>query len=237
MKRSQLRLYSYVVKSDAGHAPNPFWGYCTLAICTPNHMGIRAEKGDWIMGTTSASRGRKLVYAMQISERLCFDDYYKDSRFQKKKPVIYGTWQQQCGDNMYYRDGNDMYRQIKTTLNHTEKGQQKQDTKHPYVFISEHFYYFGGKAVEIPLEYTGLIWVRHGCKRNHNPETVHNFLNWLQDNFEPGKHGEPCDNSGCYGQQDADQAETSRKRICKPKPCGYSDKLPQNQLSGISKCS
>lgn len=229
MKQRQIRLYSYVVKYDAGLAPNPYWGYCTLAICTPNHMGIQAEKGDWIMGTTPVSpQGSKLVYAMQISERLCFDDYFKDPRFQKKKPTCNGTWQQGQGDNMYYRDGSGIYQQIETTWNHTEDWQHEQDTKHPFVFISEHFYYFGGKAVQIPSDYTGLIWHRWGCKYNHNPEIVQGFLNWLQDKYKPGKQGEPSEwGSGC----NVPQAEASSKPICEPH-----DKLAQKQPSGSSKC-
>ena len=38
------RLCSYVVRHDKGLAPNPFWGYCTLAVCTPNHAGVRLEE-------------------------------------------------------------------------------------------------------------------------------------------------------------------------------------------------
>ena len=58
----QMKLYSYIVKTDKGLAPNPFWSYCTLALCTPNHMGIKADQGDWIVGFTNAARGNKLVF-------------------------------------------------------------------------------------------------------------------------------------------------------------------------------
>jgi hypothetical protein len=46
-------------------------------------MGIKAEKGDWIIGTSPVSQGSKLVYAMQVSERLSFEEYYTDERFAK----------------------------------------------------------------------------------------------------------------------------------------------------------
>ncbi len=82
-----MKLYSYVVRNDLGLAPNPFWGYCTLAVCTPNHMGVKAEKDDWIIGTSPVSQGSKLVYAMQIFERLSFEAYYADERFVKKNPT------------------------------------------------------------------------------------------------------------------------------------------------------
>ena len=50
------RLYSYVVVSDHGFAPNPFHGYCTLANCKPR-IRWRAQPGDWIVGTGSRARG------------------------------------------------------------------------------------------------------------------------------------------------------------------------------------
>ena len=89
-----MRLCSYVVKSDTGLAPNPFWGYCTLAVCTPNHMGIRAQRGDWFIGITAIDRGNRLVFAMQVAEVLPFERYYSDPRFDKKKPVVNGAWRQ-----------------------------------------------------------------------------------------------------------------------------------------------
>jgi hypothetical protein len=46
-------LYSYIVRQDTGLAPNPFWGWCTLAVCTPNHQGSKAKRGDWVAGFLS----------------------------------------------------------------------------------------------------------------------------------------------------------------------------------------
>ncbi len=76
-----MKLYSYIVVHDTGFAPNPFWGYCTLAACTPNHAGIRAKEDDWIIGTETKKKGNKLIFAMKISEILPFDQYYNDPRF------------------------------------------------------------------------------------------------------------------------------------------------------------
>lgn len=195
-----MRLCSYVVKFDVGLAPNPFWGVCTLAVCTPNHMGIRAQKGDWFMGTQPVHKGAKLIYAMQVSEVLPFEAYYANPRFDKKKPRLKASWQERCGDNMYYQDSQGEWQQH-STCNHTEAWQMKQDLKHPYVFIAETFYYFGENAVDIPLAYQGLIWKRYGCKCRHDLETVDNFLQWLVQTFEPGVHGDPGDRP--KGQQSA----------------------------------
>lgn len=46
------QLFSYVIPTDDGAAPNPSWGECSLAICKP---AIRkgADVDDWVIGTGS----------------------------------------------------------------------------------------------------------------------------------------------------------------------------------------
>ena len=116
-----MRLCSYVVKTDKGLAPNPFWGYCTLALCTPNHMGIKAENGDWFIGNSTIAKGNKLIYAMQVEEYLPFDQYYNDPRFKRKKPEINGTWRRQCGDNMYFKDRKDNWKQHPSKFHNSKR--------------------------------------------------------------------------------------------------------------------
>ena len=36
-----MKLLKYVMTSDKGLAPNPYFGVCSLALCTPNHMNAR----------------------------------------------------------------------------------------------------------------------------------------------------------------------------------------------------
>jgi Nucleotide modification associated domain 2 len=57
-----MTLYSYIVTHDTGFAPNPFFGFCTLACCKP---GIRkhADKLDWIVGLTPKAQENKVVYS------------------------------------------------------------------------------------------------------------------------------------------------------------------------------
>ena len=73
-----MKLFVYVVRYDSGFAPNPFFGYCTLATCKP---GIRkgAQEGDWIAGVGSKQKGqtRKLVYAMKVEEIISLIDIGK----------------------------------------------------------------------------------------------------------------------------------------------------------------
>ena len=64
-------LFSYVVRFDSGFAPNPFYGYCTLATCKPR-IRKAAGVGDWVVGSGSndslVRRGGYMVYAMQVSD-------------------------------------------------------------------------------------------------------------------------------------------------------------------------
>jgi hypothetical protein len=188
------RLCSYTVIHDTGFAPNPFWGYCTLIACTPNHIGIRAQKGDWFIGHQTVERGSKLIYAMRVSKVSPFSDYFHDTRFQEKKPVYKGTWRQRCGDNIYFLDEDGRWQRHRHAYYHREPERVRQDLKHPSAFIAEHFYYFGSNAVEIPADYTTLIWKRQGAKCSHDPQIVKAFLDWLQFTFKPGIHGHPADN-------------------------------------------
>ena len=99
------RIYSYVVRYDRGFAPNPFYGYCTLARCKPD-IRRSAEVGDWVVGSASNDRsirrGGHLVYAMRVTETTTFDGYAKDARFEAKTPFRLGSRKQNCGDNIYF---------------------------------------------------------------------------------------------------------------------------------------
>jgi hypothetical protein len=155
-------------------------------------MGIQAAPGDWFVGVTSRQRGDRLLYAMQVAEVLSFEQYATDPRFESKKPVRNGPWQQRCGDNLYYQDERGEWRQRPSHFHDTAED-RKKDLRHPKVFIGDHFYYFGQKAVAIPPAYEDLIWRRQGCKCSHDPALVDGFLDWLQSHFQPGLHGEPYD--------------------------------------------
>jgi putative DNA base modification enzyme with NMAD domain len=170
---------------DQGFAPNPFWGYCTLAACTPNHAGVKLEPGDWIIGHGNKEHEHALIYAMNISEKLHFDDYYKDPRFEAKKPRFDKSWREKCGDNIYHLGADGDWIQDPSPFHHTAE-QKLQDTKHPYVFVSKSFYYFGARAKPMPERFTGLIHNRQGCSCSYPAEVVREFVDWLQKNPSKG---------------------------------------------------
>ncbi|MCH7655569.1 MAG: hypothetical protein IIC95_06215, partial [Chloroflexi bacterium] len=98
-----MKLYTYVVARDYGFAPNPFFGFCTLATCKPL-IRRHASIGDWVLGTGSRLHDREghLVFAMLVTEILTFDQYWGDPRFGVKRPRLVGSVKQAYGDNIYH---------------------------------------------------------------------------------------------------------------------------------------
>jgi len=186
-----MRVCTYIITVDSGLAPNPFWGYCTLAVCTPNHMGVRLVKGDWVIGFLSKSRGNKLLYAMNIDKVVDFNEYYRNKKYFKKRPNLAGTWQERCGDNIYYKNEAGDWAQTKTIYH---RGMLEKDTKYPRAFISDKFYYFGESAITIPNQFIDLVPKRQGVKCNHDPSLAASFVNWIEKNNKCGIQGEPIDN-------------------------------------------
>lgn len=155
-----MRLYSYVVRYDSGFAPNPFFGWCTLATCKPT-IRRTAQVGDWIVGTGSddqqVQRGNHLVYAMQVTETKAFEEYDADPRFQAKKPYRRGSRKQSCGDNIYYRDATGKQWLQRDSFHSNADGSRRadhvaRDTGVNRVLVSNRFVYFGGTGPRIPKE-------------------------------------------------------------------------------------
>lgn len=188
-----MKICTYVLTADSGLAPNPFGTHCTLAVCTPNHRGARLDKGDWIVGFYSRARGGGLIYAMRIAEKLHFDDYYRDPRFEDKKPIRSGNWRERVGDNMYFRDEGGRWVQHSTD-NHAHPDSITKDTQNPYVFVADEFYYFGRNRptnrLPEPADKLEKYWqmraVAQGLKyfrQSEYREVCHAFIDWLR------KHG------------------------------------------------
>jgi hypothetical protein len=128
---------------------------------------------------------------MEVSERLGFDAYHNDPRFERKKPRLDQTWREACGDNIYH-PGIDRPWEQEPSLFHRPED-IAQDTRHPVVFISEHFYYFGANAPAIHERFVDLIRDRHGCKCSYPAEVIQAFVKWLRAKWTPGVLGEPRD--------------------------------------------
>ena len=197
-----MRLYSYIVRYDIGFAPNPFHGRCTLATCKP---GVRrtTSVGDWVAGVGARRRrDGHLVYAMQVSEKLTFDEYWSDPRFQRKKPDRRGSLKYRYGDNIYHRDAAGEWGQA-DSRHSLDSGAPNpehvaKDTKANAVLVGERFTYWGKAAVAIPdalRDWDGIDLGRPGRDHRwkpHGPEMIAAFVEWI-DSLPTGCHGDPAD--------------------------------------------
>ena len=187
------RLRTYIVKQDTGLAPNPFWGYCTLAVCTPNHMKSEVHHGEWIAGFLGKDRGHKFLYAMEVSEILDLNDYYHDSRFSSKKPNLRGTGQERAGDNFYSRSQDGKWIQHRNRF-HLSEELKEQDTRYARVFIAERFWYLGRSAVAVPPEFMPTVGGK-GTRINHPAGVSDLFTAWVEGTFQVGIGDVPNDNA------------------------------------------
>ncbi len=191
-----MKLYSYIVTHDTGFAPNPFWGFCTLACCKPK-IRKAAQKGDWIVGLSEKAKGNRIIYVMRVDEKLTFAEYFRDSRFtakipdfskaKEKKEIIF-----KCGDNIYkpLPGGNFQQLQSMHSKNTDEDLKQKQkDLEGKYVLISETFYYFGSKSIALPEDFSELK-VGRGYKSNFSADFIKKFLDFIHQ-YTQGVYGPP----------------------------------------------
>lgn len=190
-----MKMYSYVVVHDTGLAPNPFHGVLTLALCTPNHQRIKAAPGDWIVGNATKARGPRLVFVMRVAERLGLNGYFRDPRFESKKPTYTGNWRdwmEGVGDNIYFQGKDEKWQQVETRFHCDDDDVFRKDTQGDTVFIADEFYYFGDALPLVPEQHRGVLRNTQGCVAVDN-DTAERFLDWLQKTYTPGVHGKPID--------------------------------------------
>ena len=199
-----MSLHSYVVRYDSGFAPNPFYGYCTLATCKPK-IRANAKIGDWIVGSGSGDRtvhrAGHLVYAMRITEALSWDEYSSDPRFRAKQPSRRGSRKQTCGDNIYFRAGQGAPWQQRDSFHSHNDGTANQDhinrdTGVNRILISNDFIYLGGEGPLIPdqlRDHTGRPLCKGGIGHSkfEDPQLIDALLAWIRSLGHNGFQGSP----------------------------------------------
>ncbi len=199
-----MKLYSYIVARDFGFAPNPFFGFCTLATCKPK-IRAGASVGDWIVGTGAKTRydiAGRLIYAMQVDEVLDFDSYWNDPRFIRKRPNLNGSLKMIYGDNIYHRVGK---KWVQLDSHHSlENGRPNKaniawDTGVDRVLVGTKFVYWGKAAPTIPKRLRSFRKTGEDicCKaRGHRvfgEEIATAFAKWLDQRGKSGFQGEPLE--------------------------------------------
>ena len=194
------RLYSYIVARDYGFAPNPFYGFCTLATCKPQ-IRKKAQIGDWVIGTGSKSKGRngRLVYAMRVTEAMSFDEYWADIRFRPKRPDLHASMKKAFGDNIYHRESDRApWRQLDSHHSYEDGTQNNRnvqnDTQVNRVLVSDDFIYWGGNGPQLPLFHGETVChSTQGHRCNFPGEVVEDFVGWLRSFDYSGYCGIPLE--------------------------------------------
>ena len=151
-------LFSYVVATDSGFAPNPYFGLCTLACCKPkirkaigdrlllesgradtielrrSSPGFVRDRNIWVMGLAGTSLPdrprRSVVYVMQVTDILDFESYYVEHP--EKRPVRTGGATSADpawhGDAIYTGDDPLTARQL-TPCEHSNGTEEDQGSK------------------------------------------------------------------------------------------------------------
>lgn len=199
-KRPQ-RLYRYVIDHDKGFAPNPFFKMCTLACCKPQ-IRQYAEEGDVILGYGPAKYGLsgQLIYWMIVDEIICFDDYWRDPRFRRKRPKVGSSFMLSFGDNIYHRDPTtDEW--IQEPSFHSDpnslvgKGNLRRDTATTdKVLIGRDYAYWGAKGPRPPERFGAFIKTGRGHEYNVDDQKLQDeFIEWLLGLPARGLIGDPTD--------------------------------------------
>jgi len=185
-------LFSYRMTDDTGFAPNPFFGFLTLATCKPL---IRKKKGKgvYIAGFTSKELcgdppgQERLVYIMKVTDKITFDEYWADERYYVKKPSR-NSIEATRGDNIYQPilPGKpfsiDNYRQALNFFH--DETRRPHDVSGQFALVSEDFYYFGSGA--IPVDQFNIVIPRtqtpHGVKTDNETE-IEKLLAYLASRY------------------------------------------------------
>ena len=160
-----MKVYSYIVVSDNGYAPNPTDGVCTLAYCKPEVRWF-ADPGDYVVGLAGAKYRKRvatdwpIIYAMRVTDVCSFEEFELDERYR----------------GHLYSDGN----------------AREEEAKSNRVLISNDFAYWGGDGPSLPQGLTSLI-VGRGHKCNFPPEVVRAFVQWFEGQRDRGCLGIPFD--------------------------------------------
>jgi hypothetical protein len=190
-----MKYFSYVISRDYGFAPNPFFSMCTLATCKPD-IRKSAQIDDWIFGTGSVALNckSKLIYAMQVTHKITYNEYWNNPIYNIKKPVMNGSLVQMYGDNIYYKEDDNW---IQVDSHHSNEDGSinnynlKRDTSSENVLVSDNFYYFGKTPIKIPENLiTEVCKERQGFKYV-DEKIANSFLKYISDNYEKGYHNDP----------------------------------------------
>ncbi|MCB9482483.1 MAG: hypothetical protein H6675_00625 [Dehalococcoidia bacterium] len=157
--------------------------------------------GDWVLGTGGARRRQtgKAIFAMRVAEVATFDEYWANSRFEFRKPVMDRSYRHAFGDNIYHRDGSGHW--LQENSHHSMPDGQpnhaniKTDTRVNRVLIATDFVYWGGAGPMLPSELRegpGAVLAKRAHRCNFSPVVRDAAVAWIMQQPR-GLQGEPLE--------------------------------------------
>jgi hypothetical protein len=136
---------------------------------------------------------------MKVDETLSFDQYWKDPRFQGKKPRLNGSEKQAFGDNIYHKHPTTGKWQ-QANSHHSladgcpNKANVVHDTQTDRVLIGYTYAYWGRSGPKIPISLRSeLCKIGPGHKCNFPQSFVDKVTAWLLSTETRGYAGRPLD--------------------------------------------
>lgn len=196
-------IFSYTIDHDRGLAPNPFHGICSLAVCKPEIRNA-ARRDDYVVGTSSYNKrkkgiGGRAIFVMRVTDRICFDEYYREAQYARKRANMAGSRKYRCGDAIYHHDPVTGGWVQDDSLHRQKNGQVslanlRVDTgRTDRLLLSTDFVYWGANAPFLPphLNMFGAYGVR--TKRYFSEKEVNDFIAWAKPQLGQGLVGLPID--------------------------------------------
>lgn len=171
-----MRVWSYVITTDGGGAPNYDGPAVTLTICKP-YIRRHARPGDMVLafnGRTLSRNPHSVRWAGIVSEVVPLDHYWDDPRFRAKRPDRSDT-----PDNIYrLLDGQ----WFQVPNNSHDLDSLKNDTSGKNALIFSRVWHLGELEPELPE----IFDLRVIARRNEpdfriEPDEQHQLMRWLDD--------------------------------------------------------
>lgn len=193
-------LFAYKISRDYGFAPHPFRGLCSLATCKPK-IRSGAKVGDLVLGFSGKGLGLypRLLYAMKVTEKMTFDEYWRDSRFLNRRPRFDSSLSRAFGDNIYHTEDGSW---VQEDSHHSRDGgvvnisNLTTDTGSNAVLVSNDFAYWGREAISLPAQIEkvngeGLFPETRDFRRNYSAELIDAVHAWFAQLEPKGLLGLP----------------------------------------------
>jgi hypothetical protein len=187
--QGENRLFTYKVAHDAGSAPNPYHGICTLAICKPAIRAV-AVPGDVVVGFSCGADSNRIVYCMRVKASLSWEEYIQScsekpcgrsgsSALGLRKKIPVGP--HDPGDCIW-RNATEYGEALDSWSGHGGQEDYERDVIHgKKVLVGNTFWYFGKgepHCIRVPTELQAIVPNR-GHRSNANTGYRNEFVDFF----------------------------------------------------------